>query len=169
MSEPSSEHAVDPIQAAPPRAPLPVWVLPVVTGVVGLVVGLVVGGVAVGAAGAAQHDAEAAAATDAAEAAKSTVFKDAVRGCGANQSYAVVGDEGRSLTIEHEGEEDYAGLSSTELWCIVEALDAPASVIAHMEQTTSMDGRQTESWDDIEISWSYHPDRGMDSVLTLTD
>ena len=33
--------------------------------------------------------------------------------------------------------------------------------------TTSIDGRQTESWDGITIEWSYHPDRGSDMVITL--
>jgi hypothetical protein len=36
-----------------------------------------------------------------------------------------------------------------------------------MNQTTSLDGRQTETWDDITVSFSYHTDRGMGSVLTI--
>lgn len=159
----------DPPKTGSGHATVPVWVLPTVTGVAGLLVGLMIGGIAVGTLGNAQRQLEAAASSRAASEGEAVMFRNAVRSCGANQSYAVVGDQGRSLTIEHQGEEDHAGISATDLWCIIETLDAPTSVISHMEQTTSLDGRQTETWDNIQISWSYHPDRGMDSILTLTD
>lgn len=32
-----------------------------------------------------------------------------------------------------------------------------------------MDGRQTETWNNLELSWSYHPDRGADFVVTLEE
>jgi hypothetical protein len=79
----------------------------------------------------------------------------------------VISDEGHSLTIESKGEDDISGLDYEALFCIMDELGAPKAVTSHMEQTTSMDGRQTETWDDITISFSYHPDRGMDSVLTI--
>ncbi|WP_350348659.1 hypothetical protein ABIQ69_01645 [Agromyces sp. G08B096] len=179
MSEPAGtedrDASVGASAAIPSREPgaLPRWVLPVGTGVGGLLIGLALGGVVGGVIGStttsARVDAQRSAEATEAEAAASELFRGAVRACGANQSYALVEDDGRTLTLEHEGEEDSAGLDASEVWCIVEELDAPAAVISHMEQTTSMDGRQSEAWDNIEVSWSYHPDRGMDSVWRITE
>jgi len=75
-----------------------------------------------------------------------------------------------TMTINNVGKKDGGyGLDATTMWCVIDALGAPSSATSHMEQTTSMDGRQTESWDDIEVSWSYHPDRGMDSVWKIAE
>ncbi|NQX36237.1 hypothetical protein [Herbiconiux sp. VKM Ac-2851] len=148
------------------------WVVPALTGVIGLLVGVGVGvGASAGVAAVHESDEAAAVATAsaAAEEGKSRELLLAVNSCGANRSYAVVGDEGQSLTIESRGQDDSAGVDIDQLFCIMDALDAPSAVTSHMEQTTSMDGRQTEEWDDYEISFSYHPDRGMDSVITLND
>ncbi|GAA1250675.1 hypothetical protein GCM10009588_31870 [Microbacterium phyllosphaerae] len=76
-------------------------------------------------------------------------------------------DEDRTLTIDVRGEEDSNGATYEAQACILRELDTPSSVISHLEQTTSMDGRQTESWDGITAAWSYHPDRGSDMVITL--
>ncbi|SIQ84157.1 hypothetical protein SAMN05518682_3788 [Cellulosimicrobium aquatile] len=117
---------------------------------------------------AAEERAEADAAA-AAEAAEQAVLKDAMAACGIDDGEPGirVGDAGRTLTVDHQGDDDLEGASSEDLFCIVEALDTPSSVVSHMEQTTSMDGRQTESWENVTVSWSYHPDRGMDSVFTV--
>lgn len=80
-----------------------------------------------------------------------------------------LGDDGRSLTFDMQGEDELSGASATDIYCVFSALDMPASVDSHVGQTTSMDGRQSATWDNIEIQWSYHPDRGLDGVLTVMD
>ena len=113
---------------------------------------------------------DAAAAAQLAETALKALLPDAVRSCKADTEYAVTGDGGLSLTIDNKGKEDYlGGLATTAMMCIFNDLNIPTAVTAHMQQTTSMDGRQTEAWDSIEVSWSYHPDRGMDSVVSVID
>lgn len=165
--EPAVENA-----SYPPRAPLrerKPWAVSIGTGLAGLVVGILVGGLGVGAIGAMNENAAKTAAAEK-KAALKDVFPEAVDNCNADRTYAVVSDGDRTLTIDHEGDEDYrGGLSSTEMWCIIEVLGAPTAVMSHMEQTTSLDGRQTESWGNIEVSWSYHPDRGMDAVFEIVD
>ena len=143
---------------------------PLYTGIAGLAIGLVVGlggSLIIGAILSATEEREAASIAANADLAIKEVFRDAIGECDADRSFAIVGDGGLTLTIDAKGGDDYQGLNNVDLWCIVLELGAPASAIAHMEQTTSMDGRQTESWDEIEVSWSYHPDRGMDSVWTI--
>ncbi len=114
------------------------------------------------------EDKAAQAEADASEKLKS-ILQSAVKACGADKQYAVVSDGGMTLTVEHKGKDDFAGLAAKEMWCIVDALKAPSAVKSHMEQTTSMDGRQSASWGNIEVSWSYHPKRGMDSVYTVVE
>ncbi|WP_133741587.1 hypothetical protein [Actinorugispora endophytica] len=96
-------------------------------------------------------------------------FTAAVEECGLDyeSSAAQIGDEGASLALDHQGEDDISGLSHTGLHCVLGALDVPDSVTAQMEGTTAMDGRQSASWDGITASWSYHPDRGLDVVFSL--
>ncbi|TGJ97544.1 hypothetical protein DLJ96_06230 [Actinotalea fermentans ATCC 43279 = JCM 9966 = DSM 3133] len=134
----------------------PTWVLPVVTGVIGLVVGA--GGMAAIGAG---QDA-------AARTAQSAVLADAVETCDlAGDPWFVVADEGSTLTFDNKGDDEITGGSFENLVCLLDALDAPSSVRSHMGQTTSLDGRQEASWDGVAIAWSYHPDRGMDGVVTV--
>ncbi len=76
-------------------------------------------------------------------------------------------DDGKTITFDSKGEEDLTGASIVEIACILSELDMPSSISSHIDQTTSMDGRQSESWNGKTISWSYHPDRGLDGVLTL--
>lgn len=175
MSENDSQTVVEPPQ--PNRAPEPInrrrWFLPAVTGAAGLILGALLGAGTANLshiATEAQEELEANEAVAEQEEAKASMFENVVDQCGADPDYATVSDGGETLTVDHSGDEDFGfGVSNTELWCIVDALDAPTSVVSHMEQTTSLDGRQTESWDEIEVSWSYHPDRGMDSVWTIVD
>ncbi len=103
-----------------------------------------------------------------ASAAADTRLSDAVQQCG-RSSGVNLGDEDRTLTLDVRGKDDSSGVSYDRYFCILGKLSAPSKVISHIEQTTSMDGRQSESWDGITIEWSYHPDRGSDSVITLDD
>jgi hypothetical protein len=170
-AETAPEQSSPPAPQSIPPTPShgrPDWVLPMVTGVVGVVLGVAAtSGVTSALDGAEEREAAEAAA--AAEEAQQAVLTDAMTSCDVKDGNAGVrvGDEGRTLTVDHKGGEDFTGASSDDLFCIVAALGTPSSVVSHMEQTTSMDGRQTESWDDVTVSWSYHPDRGMDSVFTV--
>ncbi|MEV4689436.1 hypothetical protein [Microbacterium sp. LWH3-1.2] len=152
-----------PIETATPQASskAPLWIA--LAGLGGLVVG-VLGTLGVGAVVTGVNQA---AAATAAEAAVDMRLADAVDDCGSTGME--LGDEDRTLVIDVKGEDDLGGATYEQQACILAALDVPASVDSHIGQTTSMDGRQTESWDGITIEWSYHPDRGSDMVITLDD
>jgi len=82
---------------------------------------------------------------------------------------ARLGDEGTTLTLDMEGEseDDTGTLSFDEVFCVLEGLDVPDRVTALMGETRSLDGRQTGDWDDVSASWGYHPDDGLDVILTV--
>lgn len=158
-----------PLTVSPPSRLTRPWLLPVATGAAGVLIGagLVAGITALRAD--AEVRAEEAAAEEA-RAARAAVLPDAVEDCGVTGTEGiVVADEGRSLTFDMKGNDDYSGERITDLTCVFAALDMPSAVVSHMDQTTSMDGRQSESWGDLTVSWSYHPDRGLDGVLTVAD
>ncbi len=147
-------------QPTPSGTPAPsparrAWLLPTATGVGGLVVGAaLMAGVP------ALLDASG----------QSSVLTDAYDECDLQYRPGIeLADEGRSITFDMRGEADSGGADIVDIACIFAALEMPSAVSSHIDQTTSMDGRQTESWDDVTVSWSYHPDRGLDGVLALTD
>lgn len=49
--------------------------------------------------------------------------------------------------------------------CVLGALKMSSSLSAKFDRTTAMDGVQTETVNDIEASWTYHPDNGLDLIL----
>lgn len=94
-------------------------------------------------------------------------FPDAVADCGQESNpHADLSDDGRTLMLDHQGQDESRGLTYDVLDCILTELEVPASVWHEMEKTRALDGRQSASWDGIEASWSYHPDTGLDVVLT---
>lgn len=48
-----------------------------------------------------------------------------------------------------------------------EALGLPESVLNKMDQTRSVDGMQSYSTDELEITWTYHPDKGIEVDYSL--
>ena len=169
-----SAPSAPPSDPSPSAVPLPSrptrpWLLPVATGAAGVLIGAgLVGGITALRADAKVRAEEAAA--EEARAARAAIIPDAVETCGVTGTDGiVVADEGQSLTFDMKGDDDLSGARITDIVCVFTALDMPSAVVSHMDQTTSMDGRQSETWGDLTVSWSYHPDRGLDGVLTVAD
>jgi hypothetical protein len=77
-------------------------------------------------------------------------------------------DLGTTLVADMAGNDLGSGeLAFADIQCLLEATGAPASVEAKMGETRALDGRQEDSWGDIEVSWSYHPDQGLDVIFEL--
>jgi hypothetical protein len=135
---------------APPRRPVPRW-LPVALGVLaGVIVGAIIG--------------VATARLVSPGAADRASFADVVAGCEVDTQFAVVTDN--TLTVNQKGGDDAEGASMDDVWCLVRDLDTPSKVEAHMRETTGDDGAQFEKWDDLSVSWTYHPSAGLDVVWT---
>ena len=131
------------------------WPLPAWTGVAGIAVGAVLALAIIGIA-------------NAVGSATSNTFQPVLAACSlTDNSDSQIGDNGKSLTINSKGTDDATGLSLTEFDCVMAELKTPDSVMAHVSQTSSLDGRQTETWGDLSMSWTYHPSRGLDAVYTV--
>lgn len=82
--------------------------------------------------------------------------------CGAGQ----LADGDKTLLLDMVGNKTGTGDLTTErVMCVLNALEVPTHLIATMEQTRALDGRQTGSWGEFDASWTYHPDRGLDIIV----
>lgn len=93
-----------------------------------------------------------------------TEIEAAARRCGLSLS---VGDNGTSITLDTQGEDEYSGDDWDDVICLLDGLDVPDRVVSRMDQTRALDGTLDASWGDYEAFWNYHPDHGMN--LTIYD
>jgi hypothetical protein len=76
-------------------------------------------------------------------------------------------DGDKTLVIDTLGEEYGTGSATFDgLMCTLNELKTPQAVIARMGQTRALDGMQSAHWDSFDASWTYHPDDGLDVILT---
>jgi hypothetical protein len=93
----------------------------------------------------------------------STQLRLAYNACGAGD----LADNDHTMIIDSQGEDyDSGDASFDDLTCVLRELDVPASVIAQMEQTRALDGMQSADWNGFTASWTYHPDNGLDLIIT---
>lgn len=86
--------------------------------------------------------------------------------------YAHIASDGSYLSIDTnpDDDEDYIDFEAYyALQAVVEALELPESVMNNMEQTRAIDGMQSYSTDELYITWSYHPDNGLEVNFNLVD
>jgi type II secretory pathway pseudopilin PulG len=74
-------------------------------------------------------------------------------------------DQGRTIVVDTRSE--YG--SPAGMQCVLQELATPQSTIAAISRTTSMMGVQDDDHDGVAYSWSYHPDNGVNMVITLDD
>lgn len=87
------------------------------------------------------------------------------------------GDAGMTLILDGEGKDDRKlidgevttvgeKLAIEDIGCTLGGIGTPDSIVAMMEGTRAMDGRQTQTADGYSYTWSYHPDTGLDIIIT---
>lgn len=86
----------------------------------------------------------------------------------ADDSAFTLAEDSQSLSFDGAGKSDYSGGNYYDLVCVLEELGAPSTVSERMGRTNSLMGVQDAEWDGIAISWTYHPDNGLDADLEIT-
>jgi hypothetical protein len=76
-----------------------------------------------------------------------------------------VSPDGKSMTIDtnpydHEGYPIEVG--GYYVWSANEFLGLPDYITSEMKSTTALQGRQSEEYDNIVVTWTYHPDKGLE-------
>lgn len=77
-----------------------------------------------------------------------------------------VKDQGNTITFDTKGAHDAAGDPLADVACVLTTLNAPSRVVAAMDATRALDGVQKDAWDGIDARWSYHPDSGLNLILS---
>jgi hypothetical protein len=91
-------------------------------------------------------------------------FQQAYDSCSA-PSGVTVSDGGKTLIIDGQNEY-YIGATISDTVCVLNAVELPSYIRSNMETTNSLMGRQSDTFGDkIDVSWSYHPDNGLDIVI----
>jgi hypothetical protein len=95
-------------------------------------------------------------------------FKTAMDNCNlASASGFTLAEDNQSLVFDGSGKTDFSGGDFSDLVCVINDLKAPSTVESRMLSTNSLMGVQNAEWDGISISWSYHPDNGLDANLEI--
>lgn len=89
-----------------------------------------------------------------------------------DSTYSSVASDGSYLTIDTnpDNKDDYTDAEAIlAIYAVNEALELPESVINKMGATRALDGMQSYESDDIEVTWTYHPDKGLEVQYSLID
>ena len=96
----------------------------------------------------------------------SVPLADAYDQCNVADSGGEIADERTTLILDTQGEDDVTGVDYTAVLCVLSQLNTPERITQTMNSTRALDGRVTDSWDSFTASWSYHPDTGLDLVVS---
>lgn len=89
-----------------------------------------------------------------------------------DSTYAKIASDGSYLSIDTnpDNEEEYLDLAAIQaMYSVNEALGLPESVENKILSTRAMDGMQTYNGDGIEITWTYHPDSGLEIMYSISN
>lgn len=94
---------------------------------------------------------------------KLTKLQEAYDSC--SSSRIKLTDDGKSIVADSKNKYDTD--TYYDILKIIRKLDLPSSLEDSMNTTNALMGKQTESYDDYEVSWSYHPDNGLDVIFSV--
>lgn len=97
-----------------------------------------------------------------------TRLEDVKEACAPNSNHIRTADNGKSLIITGAGAEEGPGANLGHVVCVFAEVDMPEAVRAQVGGTRALDGRQHGSWDGFDVSWTYHPNSGLDVILQET-
>jgi hypothetical protein len=92
-------------------------------------------------------------------------FEVAQSSCDPAREGTQITDGGKTLLVDSKGSEDFTGAPISAVACVLKHLNVPQAVVAHMDSTRALDGRQEDTWPGYTASWTYHPDDGMDLIV----
>jgi hypothetical protein len=79
-------------------------------------------------------------------------------------------DDDHTLVVDMAGEESGTGTATIDdIVCVLGELETPQAVVAQMESTRALDGMQSTTWSTYKATWTYHPDDGLDLIITHTN
>lgn len=101
-----------------------------------------------------------------APAAKQNLLQAAQESCDRGGSGTRLADGDRTLIVEGAGKDNPSGLSASAIICIFGAVGMPTAVSERVESTRALDGQVEDSWPGYRATWTYHPDAGLNMIVT---
>lgn len=86
--------------------------------------------------------------------------------------YVDITSDGKSISVDtnpYNIEDYYSSEASEYVKAINNALGLPNSVYDKMQTTSALDGRISEEYGDIRVSWKYHPDKGLQVIYEVIE
>jgi len=152
--EPQVQGPVVPLEMLRQR-PKKSWLLPAGIGLAtGAVLGLLIGSAASGSAGISVG-------------LNQKKIDQAVETCAMDTEGFTVLNEGSAISLNTKGK-DYSDTGTSNLfayYCMLNELGVPETTQEKMDHTRALDGTQSDSWDSLKASWSYHPDSGVNVLI----
>jgi hypothetical protein len=76
-------------------------------------------------------------------------------------------DNDHTLIVDMAGDDPGTGTATIDdILCVLAELDAPQAILAQMEATRALDGMQSATWSTYNAKWTYHPNDGLDLIIT---
>lgn len=88
---------------------------------------------------------------------------DAFADC--KSSDTTISSDGQSISVDSKNEYDYDGI--VDMITIMVKFKLPDSLLNEMTSTSALMGMQTRTYENMEVSWSYHPDNGLDAIFKI--
>ena len=102
---------------------------------------------------------------------KDNRFEDSIKYCnleiGSFDDGVTLSDNGDSLYLDGDGDENRTILKVENILCVLNQLETPQTIITRMSNTNSTMGLLEDNFDGIKVSWTYHPDNGLDIYFKL--
>lgn len=76
-----------------------------------------------------------------------------------------IASDGQSISIDSKNQYDYEGI--VDMITIMAKFELPESLLNEMTNTTALMGMQTRTYENLEVSWSFHPDHGLDAIFKI--
>jgi hypothetical protein len=92
------------------------------------------------------------------------LFQKAYSSCGTPAGVSV-SDNGTTISVDTMGDSEYSGASYSDLVCVIDAVGTPSYINDNIMSVRAIDGRQSDEFNGIVVSYSFHPDNGMDIVF----
>lgn len=89
-----------------------------------------------------------------------------------SNSWCTIADDGTWMKLDtnpYDIEDSFNTQAWTQIKTVLDDLGFASAVSEEMMETRSIDGRQSASADGYEVSWSYHPDDGLEVLFDLEE
>ena len=88
-----------------------------------------------------------------------------------NQKGVDLSSDNQTLYLDGLGQDESKGstpvVTAKEIYCVLDALEAPEAILKRIGNTNFQMGLVEDDFEGIYLSWTYHPDNGLDIYFKI--